>query len=229
MTTVDINEVFGPTIQGEGPLTGRRAMFVRLARCDLSCSWCDTPYTWDWGRFDPATEIHEWDTATVIEWLDRDDPDRSCGVVITGGEPLLQRRAVTDLAARIAPTRPWVQIETNGRHAPPAGLHPETVIVASPKLANSGIPADKRIVPEAITALREWPAAFKFVVTTLDDLDAVDGIVEQFGLGDVWVMPEGTTAGRVAAIDAMADDIIARGYNLSTRLHVTLWGARRGV
>ena len=49
-----VAEVFGPTFQGEGPSTGQRAGFVRLGRCNLDCSWCDTPYTWDWERFDPA-------------------------------------------------------------------------------------------------------------------------------------------------------------------------------
>ena len=44
-----VSEIFGPTHQGEGPSTGRLCGFVRLARCNLSCLWCDTPYTWDWG------------------------------------------------------------------------------------------------------------------------------------------------------------------------------------
>src|SRR4029450_7825218 len=52
-----VSEVFGPTFQGEGPSVGRRAGFVRLGRCNLDCSWCDTPYTWDWERHDPAVEL----------------------------------------------------------------------------------------------------------------------------------------------------------------------------
>lgn len=52
-----VSEVFGPTFQGEGPSLGRRAGFVRLGRCNLDCSWCDTPNTWDWSRFDPAIEL----------------------------------------------------------------------------------------------------------------------------------------------------------------------------
>ena len=57
--TLVISEVFGPTVQGEGPTIGRRAAFVRLGRCNLDCSWCDTPYTWDWERYDPKVELHE--------------------------------------------------------------------------------------------------------------------------------------------------------------------------
>lgn len=226
---VAINEIFGPTVQGEGPLTGRRAVFVRTARCDLSCAWCDTPYTWDWVNHDPAKEIHNMTVDDVLGRVDELDPGQRAGVVVTGGEPLLQRTGIVELANRLLYGRPWVQIETNGRHAPPEGLERGVQIVASPKLANSGMEHDKRIVPAALASLRVWPASFKFVVANAADLDEVDKIVEDLFLTDVWIMPEGTTAGKVAAIDALADEIIGRGYNLSTRMHVTLWGARRAV
>ena len=52
-----VSEIFGPTLQGEGPSSGRRAMFLRLAGCNLSCSWCDTAYTWDWSRYDKKAEV----------------------------------------------------------------------------------------------------------------------------------------------------------------------------
>lgn len=229
MTDVAINEIFGPTVQGEGPLTGRRCVFVRTSRCDLSCVWCDTPYTWDWVNHDPAKEIHTMTVDDVLAQVDQLDPGRRAGVVVTGGEPLLQRSRIVALANALLHGRPWVQIETNGRHGPPPGLDPEIRIVASPKLANSGMPYDKRIVPESLVKLRIWPASFKFVVTSEADLAEVDEIVQELHLSDVWIMPEGTTPGKVAAIDALADQIIERGYNLSTRLHVTLWGSRRGV
>jgi 7-carboxy-7-deazaguanine synthase len=41
---------FGPTFQGEGPSAGRRALFIRLSHCNLSCPGCDTPESWDWSR-----------------------------------------------------------------------------------------------------------------------------------------------------------------------------------
>ena len=226
---VAINEIFGPTVQGEGPMMGRRAVFVRTARCDLSCAWCDTPYTWDWVNHDPGKEIHNMTLDDVVIQVNMADPAHTCGVVVTGGEPLLQRTTIAVLANRLLAGRPWVQIETNGRHAPPEGLDPKVMIVASPKLANSGMPHEKRVVRDRLARLQEWPATFKFVVTSADDLTEVDQLVADHGLTDVWVMPEGTTAGKVAAIDALADQIIERGYNLSTRMHVTLWGSRRAV
>ena len=66
MTTLPLSEVFGPTFQGEGPHAGRRCAFVRLGGCNLSCEWCDTPYTWDATRYDLALENPETPIPTII-------------------------------------------------------------------------------------------------------------------------------------------------------------------
>ena len=73
--TLVVNEVFGPTVQGEGPSAGRRCGFVRLGRCNQACTWCDTAYTWDWARYDPAVELHELSVEEVLARLDEMDVD----------------------------------------------------------------------------------------------------------------------------------------------------------
>src|SRR5262249_7493061 len=83
-----VSEVFGPTWQGEGPSIGRRCGFVRLGRCNLACTWCDTPYTWDWERYDPAKELHRRAVTEVVSDLEAMAIDM---VVISGGEPMLQQ------------------------------------------------------------------------------------------------------------------------------------------
>jgi len=114
-----VAEVFGPTFQGEGPSAGRRAMFLRLGRCNLDCTWCDTPYTWDWSRFDPAIELHQRSVEDVMGELDGIGADL---LVITGGEPMLQQRNLPPIVSG-AHARGWrVEVETNGTIAPPAGL-----------------------------------------------------------------------------------------------------------
>jgi 7-cyano-7-deazaguanosine (preQ0) biosynthesis protein QueE len=223
-----VSEVFGPTIQGEGPTAGCRAAFVRLARCNLDCVWCDTPYTWDWARFDPAKEIHRATVADVLAQLDAMAVNR---VVVTGGEPLLQQRRLVPLLAACR-DREWaVEIETNGTIAP----RPEVTAVVSafnvsPKLANSGIPEDRRIRPDALAALRSTGrAAFKFVATGPADLDEIAALAERHDLTPVWVMPEGTDAATIAArLAELAEPVVARGWNLTPRLHVLLWGDERG-
>ena len=98
-----VSEVFGPTWQGEGPSLGRRCGFVRLGRCNLACTWCDTPYTWDWERYDPRVELHRRMVTEVVSELDAMKIDM---VVISGGEPLLQQSHLPPLLA-VAKERAW--------------------------------------------------------------------------------------------------------------------------
>jgi 7-carboxy-7-deazaguanine synthase len=223
-----VSEVFGPTFQGEGPSSGQRCGFVRLARCNLDCDWCDTPYTWDWSRFDPAKEITDLSPEAVLERLDSMGIDR---VVVTGGEPLLQQRALTDLLAAFE-RRGWpVEIETNGTVRPtPDIVRLVERFNVSPKLANSGMSEDRRVVPAALEALRDTGrAVFKFVVAEEGDLDEIADLVDRFGLTPVWVMPEGTDEATVVArMRLLADPVLERGWNLTSRLHVLLWGDQRG-
>ena len=73
--TLVVNELFGPSIQGEGPSAGRRCGFVRLGRCNQACVWCDEPQTWAWDRFDPEAELHEMAVDDVLAELDAMDVD----------------------------------------------------------------------------------------------------------------------------------------------------------
>jgi 7-carboxy-7-deazaguanine synthase len=228
VTTLAVSEIFGPTVQGEGPTAGRRAGFVRLGRCNLDCVWCDTPYTWDWDRFDPAVEVTPLPTSEVVARLDAMTVER---VVVTGGEPLLQQRGLLPLLVALG-ERGWVvEVETNGTIAPsPAVAAAVTAFNVSPKLANSGIPLTRRIRPAALGALVETgKAVFKFVVAEASELDEVAALVSAHGLAPVWIMPEGTSAAVVSSrLAALADPVVARGWNLSTRLQVLVWGDERG-
>ena len=72
-------------------------------------------------------------------------------------------------------------------------------------------------------------AAFKFVVTDAADLDEVAELVDAHGLEPVWIMPEGTDPTTLLErARQLADPVLARGWNLTPRLHVLLWGDQRG-
>lgn len=225
--TLVVSEVFGPTVQGEGPSTGRRAGFVRLGRCNLACRWCDTPYTWDWQRFDPAAELSDRsvdDVATEVAAM------RVPLVVITGGEPLIQQHGLVELLNRLTPAHD-IEIETAGTIGPDAAVVDHTArFNVSPKLATSGNPASRRYHPDVLRAFEATgKAIFKFVVTGPEDLDEIGSIVDDCDLTDIWLMPEGTDAETVAAgMRALAGPVLERGWNLSGRLHVLLWGDQRG-
>jgi 7-carboxy-7-deazaguanine synthase len=214
-----VADIFGPTVQGEGPTAGRLAMFLRLGRCNLDCGWCDEKQTWDWTHFDPAVTLHDQSPDDVLAALHAIDAPT---LVITGGEPLLQQPSL--IAVLTAAERRWrVEVETNGTIVPDPGLV-ELVDQwnVSPKLANSGVTRTRRVHPAALTALSSTGRAVaKFVVTDPADLDEVAEIADLGELTDVWVMPEGTTpAVLTARLSLLAPHVIARGWNLSSRLHV---------
>lgn len=225
--TLVVSEVFGPTIQGEGPSAGRSAGFVRLGRCNLSCVWCDSKYTWDWDNYDPEKELR---TVLVESVLNQLDAMRVGMVVVTGGEPLLQQRHLPPLLQG-AKDRGWrVEVETSGTIAPDLAPCLVDQFNVSPKLANSGNERSRPYRPHVLRSFQETGrAVFKFVAQQPSDLAEVDSMVAECGLHPVYVMPEGTDADTVTArMQALAGPVLARAWNLTPRLHVLLWGDERG-
>jgi 7-cyano-7-deazaguanosine (preQ0) biosynthesis protein QueE len=223
-----VSEVFGPTIQGEGPSAGRRAGFIRLGRCNLACSFCDTPYTWDWTRFDPVQELRRVPVGDLLESVRAMDVPL---LVITGGEPLLQQRRLLPLLEAVHRLGIEVEVETAGTIAPkvPDGL--VTRWNVSPKLASSGNSLAARYRPEVLAAFQATGRAiFKFVVTAAADLEEIESMVSLSNLEPVWLMPEGTDATAVVnGMRVLASEATSRGWHLSPRLHILIWGDRRGV
>lgn len=226
-----IAECFGPTLQGEGPSTGRLALFIRLSRCNLSCPGCDTPYTWDWSRFSPSNESSKIAVGDLHSWVMSQHAEL---VVVTGGEPLLQQEALRPLVRSLSNSGRRVEIETNGTIMPAPDIveHVDQFNV-SPKtaaFAGSKVTPEARLNPDALRSFAaSGNAIFKFVVASTDDLDEISHYVEDFGLDPVWVMPEGTTREAILSrMSWLAADAIKRGWHLSTRLHILLWGDERG-
>jgi organic radical activating enzyme len=164
IATLAVNELFGPTFQGEGSSQGRLARFLRLFGCHLSCEWCDTPQTWDRRRHDLAAEQHDLTVVDILDWLT--DGPRGL-LVITGGEPLLQQQTLEPLLTAIAEAglATEIEVETSGTIAPtPVVVNAVTRFTVSPKLANSNLLARQRIRP---VVLRQFvltgKASWKFV------------------------------------------------------------------
>ena len=227
MTTLPLSEVFGPTFQGEGPHAGRRCAFVRLGRCNLTCEWCDTPFTWDRTRYDLSVTCPDTEIAEVHNRLRAIDANM---VVLSGGEPLLHTSKLPELLSS-----PWEwHAETNGTIAPPDWWELYVAhTTVSPKI-NTRDPEHRRLRPKALEAWadgarRGW-VAWKFVVTELVDLEVVAKLVADYEVPAraVWVMPEGTRA--VTVINRhrrLAQGILDSGFNTTTRLHTLLWNDER--
>ena len=226
-----VSEIFGPTLQGEGPTAGKPATFLRLGGCNLACSWCDTAYTWDVSRFDLRKELSRDSVRDVLLRIVQHSSER---LVISGGEPLLQQEGITSLLERLPPVNgmfEFVEIETAGTRSPL--LVDERVHYnVSPKLEHSGNPIHKRFLPEVLEQfIRLDKSCFKFVVQSIHDFDEVSYIVEVLDIpaSKVWIMPEGTTSERLTLTTReIADEVVKQGWNFTSRLHVTMWGDERG-
>lgn len=231
--TLAVSEIFGPTFQGEGTNLGKPCLFLRLGGCNLSCSWCDTPYTWDWTRYDKQEEIKR---LTVQEVYDRlKELSQTTGVrrlVVSGGEPMLQQKNLYGLINKLRQDdQPWVtEIETAGT------VSPNTLVLVdhftvSPKLANSGDPKERRYHPDVLERLNQAPSScFKFVVQDASDFDEIDEMVNQHGLSPVLIMPEGIDGTAISnRLKELAEATLKRNYSLTTRLQVMLYGNQRAV
>lgn len=224
---LNLNEHFGPTVQGEGRHAGQLCSFFRVALCNLSCSWCDTKYTWDFGtepgQYDRSKEVHKTsiDDASAIV-----DSFVTRRIVVSGGEPLSQARALAELMRR-HPDKLW-EVETNGTKSlgPTAGLW--STVTCSPKIipsADQGA-AGRRLQEDVLEV-----ADLKFVVHDDADLAAIVSFVEErdFPRERVWLMPEGVTPDELTAKSGfVADAAIEHGFSFSSRLHVYAWHDVRG-
>ena len=86
MAKIPVLEIFGPTIQGEGRVIGRKTMFVRTAGCDYRCSWCDSAFTWDGSA---KEDIKLMTAEEIYDALLEIGGHRFNHVTISGGNPAL--------------------------------------------------------------------------------------------------------------------------------------------
>lgn len=231
MTFMRVSEVYDrATIQGEGPHVGKVCTFVRTYGCNLHCQWCDTPFTWDTdGLLGTVYPVET--NCQVIDVLDVAATVLDLSVpicVVSGGEPLIQSRAVMHLASILDQAGVETHVETNGTRPPPDYLTVAHWSV-SPKLpsAESGANYDM----EVLRAWAEHPRAiFKIVVGSPHEVREAALFMNSLDvpLAHRWVMPEGTMHSTVdAVLDAIVPDALDLRLNVSGRMHVQLWGSER--
>jgi len=220
------------SIQGEGPRAGRRCGFIRLGGCNLSCSWCDTPYTWDSRRYDLRRELKPQTVEQLIANLPVCDE-----VVLTGGEPLIHQESPgwAGLLRALSMRSIFIAVETNGTISP--NKVSQTFIghySISPKLANAGVHRGNQN-----PTLAEWPntvkyhsACLKIVVNDADEVQQAAELADAHGWPrwQTWVMPQGTsTPALLADFHDICVAAIEHGVNVSQRLHVLAFGNTKGT
>lgn len=221
-----IAEVF-TSLQGEGSLVGTPSTFVRVSGCNLRCTWCDTPYA----SHQPEGPILE------VEEVIRQALAADVGhVVVTGGEPMIFS-AVAKLCEGLSQEGRHITIETAGT----AFLDlPCDLMSISPKLANSTPDNEYRDQHERtrkdlsplVRLIERYACQFKFVVRGSAEIDEVAELLAL--LPDhghpVYLMAEGTEPESIHRRQReLAPLCIERGWRLTPRLHIDLFGNSRGT
>ncbi len=208
-----VTEIFF-SIQGEGTRAGLPCVFVRFTGCDLRCVYCDTAYAFHGGQ-DMTQE-------SILEAVER----HPCKLVLlTGGEPLLQRE-LPELARRLLERGYEVTVETHGQR-PLDALPTGVVRIVDVKTPDSGEVATDLAYLDRLTPADE----VKFVVSSRADFAWSREVIRRHALeGRVHVLLS-PVWGKVEPRD-LAAWILASGVDarLSLQIHKVIWGPEaRGV
>jgi 7-carboxy-7-deazaguanine synthase len=216
------------SLQGEGVLAGTPSFFIRTSGCNLRCIWCDTPY---------ASWQPEGERLSVDALVEQAHGAGLRHVVVTGGEPLIQR-GIGVLTARLAAAGHHVTVETAGSVTPRFSCH---LLSLSPKTSSSDpdgrwraphhrLRADRRPLRELLARFPEHQ--LKLVVVSAEDIDEILRLVKDLGVERerVLLMPEGRSTAEVTArAPLVARLCLEHGFRYSPRLHMDLFGGGRGV
>jgi len=223
-----ISEIFY-SIQGEGINLGKPSVFIRLYYCNLYCSWCDTKYTWE--NQSKAIENIDYFLMDEKEIIDKIKQFNTKNLVITGGEPLLHQTKLIELVKAL--NGYYVEIETNGTIIPKKELvELVNLFTVSPKLSNSDVKYEHRIRKEALTYFSNLDkCVFKFVIKDEKDIEEVLSLAKEFNIKSekIMLMPEGTDEETIISRSRWLVELCkAHNFRYSPRIHIILWGNKRG-
>lgn len=215
------------SVQGEGSLVGVPSFFIRTSGCNLRCAWCDTPYT-SWAP--------EGVDLSLDQILDQVKAHPARHVVVTGGEPMIAPE-ILPLCERLHAAGLHITVETAGTVFKPVACD---LMSISPKLSNS-TPAGNwaaqherlRINLEVLGQLMaRYDYQLKFVMAAPADIEELRLLLDALKpeAGRVILMPEGVDRDVLRERGVwLAEMCKSEGFRFSPRLHVDLYGNRRGV
>jgi len=253
---LEISEIFGPTIQGEGKFVGSPSIFIRFGKCNLSCVGfgveyetpsgikkcaCDSYYAVDkefknsWRKYKSYLDIVE----KIDKRLENFTYKNNIDIVITGGEPLLywNKTEFQKLLKYYINKNHKVTIETNAslNIDLKENFHKSIIFSMSVKLSNSLEPLKKRVNKETLIKILQnsKKSYLKFVIG--DDflnkaIDEINDILKDIPKCEVYLMPLGDTSKQIDKNSIKVINLaIKYGFKYSDRLHIRVWNNKRGV
>ncbi|MBI3000623.1 MAG: 7-carboxy-7-deazaguanine synthase QueE [Deltaproteobacteria bacterium] len=220
------------SIQGEGRLLGTPSIFIRTSGCNLRCVWCDTPYT-SW-----RPQGDEWRLSEILAEANK-YPARH--VVVTGGEPLLAGD-IEGLAAKLKEIGYHITIETAATLFKPVVCD---LVSMSPKLSNSTpwkrergrfaeMHEERRLNFPAIQRLMDgYNYQLKFVADRRSDFAEIEEVLSRLKGVDrtrVLVMAQAKSKKGLREKSPWIVGLCKKhGFSYTPRLHIELYGNRRGT
>jgi 7-carboxy-7-deazaguanine synthase len=231
------------TLQGEGKYLGYPSYFIRTTGCNLRCAWknrdgsitkCDTPYT-SW-RPEKGWDFDMADTLNLLA------QKKARHVVITGGEPMMQKD-ITDVANCFIEKGYLVTIETNGTIYNEK-LHPSTFISCSPKLKSSYPQEDSQALRLHCKNNSNLEDSLDKIIQHFEDYQIKFVVNDQKDWGEVlhwqkklqiprdkvWIMPQGISKEQLQSKAIWLFQMcMEEGFSFTPRMHVDIFGNKRKI
>ncbi|QTM98838.1 7-carboxy-7-deazaguanine synthase QueE [Sediminibacillus dalangtanensis] len=242
MIKFPVLEVFGPTIQGEGMVVGRKTMFVRTAGCDYGCSWCDSAFTWDGST---KEDIRMMTADEIMEGLQAKGGSRFDHVTISGGNPALLQN-LGELINMLHDQGVEVALETQGSRWQDWFIDIDDLTI-SPKPPSSGMKTNWQVLDTIVNRLadsgRQSHTSLKVVVFDEEDLHYASVVHHRYPQVDFYLqvgnddLAEADPAILAAKllekyqwlIDQVMQSDMLNHVRVLPQVHALVWGNKRGV
>lgn len=235
---IPVAEIFGPTIQGEGPDAGLKSIFVRVAGCDFACSWCDSKFAWN------VKNAIKYEEQQLLDILLNKCKETNCNsVILTGGNPCLY--TFGKIVYNLSISNIQVGVETQGSYFPD-WLECVTTLVLSPKAPSSGQPDVMDSIKHYIYSNYWTPMiALKIPIFNDKDFNFAQKYYDEFqdclspsfrfylSVGNDNTKEDGDISKRILKsyewlINKVAESSMNKVYVLP-QIHTLVWGNKQGV
>lgn len=234
---IPVIEIFGPTIQGEGMVIGKKTMFVRTAGCDYRCTWCDSSFTWDGSE---KANIRSLTAVEVYDQLKQFGGENFNHVTISGGNPALIGKPMFELIQILHENHCKVGLETQGSRWQDWFVLVDDLTI-SPKPPSSGMKTDISILDKIIDSLDPKRMSLKVVIFDDTDFEYAKMIHKRYPNVDFYVSvgnkdphEEGDISYRLLqSLDWLWSKVIEdpemNNVRALPQLHALVWANKRGV